>query len=70
MDLRFDAYEIRLQEISRKYLHARIEVYTWSGQTSQVVAVLESECHPRESNHVSFLSVIPKQQKRAHVSIV
>jgi hypothetical protein len=46
---------------SRKYLHARIQVHTGSGRPSQGAAVLESECRPRESNFVSFLSVVPKQ---------
>jgi hypothetical protein len=70
MELRFDAYEIRLQDLSRKYLHAIIQVHTWSGQPSQVAAILQSECHPRESNSISFLSIVPKQQKRVHISIV
>jgi hypothetical protein len=55
MDLRFDAYESSLHEISRKYL--------------QTAAILESECHRRECKLVSFLSVVPKQQNRTHVSI-
>jgi hypothetical protein len=61
MDLRFDAYESRLLELSRKYLHVRIQVHTWSGEPSQVATVLESECRPHESNFVSFMSVVPKQ---------
>jgi hypothetical protein len=63
MDLRFDTYESRCQELSRKYLHARIQVDTWSGRPSQAVAVLESECHRGECNSVSFLSVVPRQKK-------
>jgi hypothetical protein len=70
MDLRFAAYEIRLQELSRKYLHARIQVHMWSGRLLQFAAVLESKCRPRESNSISFLSIVPKQQKRVHISIV
>jgi hypothetical protein len=42
----------------------------WWWQPSQAAAVLESECRLRESNYVSLLSVIAKQQKRTHVSIV
>jgi hypothetical protein len=70
MDLRFDAYESRLQELSIKYLHASIEVHTWSRRLSQAVAVLQSECRLRECNSVSFLSIVPNQQNRTHVSIV
>jgi hypothetical protein len=70
MDLRFDAYESRLRELSIKYLHTRIEFYMWSGRPSQFATVLESECHMSESNSISFLSIIPKQQKSVHVSIV
>jgi hypothetical protein len=70
MDLRFDAYESRLQELSRKYLHAWIQVHMWSGWPSQAVAVLESESHRRECNSVSFFSIVPKQQNRIHISIV
>jgi hypothetical protein len=70
MYLWFDAHENRLQKILKKYLHVGIQVHMWSEQLSQVATVLESECRPRESNSVSFLSVVPKQQKRAHVSIV
>jgi hypothetical protein len=39
-------------------------------QPSQAAAVLESECHRREYNSVSFLSVVPKQKNRTHESIV
>jgi hypothetical protein len=70
MDLRFDAYEIRLQVLSIKYLHAWIQVHTWLGRPSQAAAILESERHRRECNFVSFMSVIPKQQNRTYVSIV
>jgi hypothetical protein len=69
MDFRFDAYANRLQELSRKYLHGRIQVHAWSGRLSQVAVVLESESHPRESNSISFVSIVPKQQKRVHISI-
>jgi hypothetical protein len=68
MDFRFDAYANRLQELSRKYLHGRIQVHAWP-RLSQVAAVLESESHPRESNSISFVSIVPKQQKRVHISI-
>jgi hypothetical protein len=44
-------------------------IYTWLGRPSKAVVVLESECHRRECNSVSFLSVIPKQQNRTDVSI-
>jgi hypothetical protein len=70
MDLRFDAYESRLQELSEKYLHAGIQVHTWSGQPSQAAAVLKSEYRRRECNSVLFLFVVPKQQNRTRVSIV
>jgi hypothetical protein len=70
MDLRFDAYENRLQTLSRKYLHALIQVHTWSGQPSQVAAVLKYKCRRRECNSVSFLSVVPEQQNRTHIFIV
>jgi hypothetical protein len=70
MDLRFDAYESRVQEIFRKYLHMRIQVHTWPRWPSQVTDVLESECYPRKSNSVFFVPIVPKQQKRVHVSIV
>jgi hypothetical protein len=70
MGLRFDAYESRLDDLSRKYLHAWIQVHTWSGRPSQAAAVLEFECRRCECSSVSFLSVVPKQQNRIHVSIV
>jgi hypothetical protein len=70
MDFRFDAYENILHGLSRKYLHARIQVHMWSGRLSQDAAVLESESHPCESNSISFVSIVPKQQKRVHIFIV
>jgi hypothetical protein len=36
MDLRFDAYESRLQELSRKYFHAWIQVHTWSRRDEEI----------------------------------
>jgi hypothetical protein len=38
-----------------------LKVHTGSGRPSQGAAILESECRPRESNSISFLSVVPKQ---------
>jgi hypothetical protein len=70
MDLGFDAYESRLQELSRKYLHARIQVNTWSWRPSQAPAVLESGCHKRECSSISILFIVPKQQNRMNISIV
>jgi hypothetical protein len=46
------------------------KVHTWLGWPSQAATILESECHRRECNSASFLSVVPKQQNRTHVSIV
>jgi hypothetical protein len=41
-----------------------------SGRASQAAAILKFECHQRECNSVSFLSVVPKKQIRTHISIV
>jgi hypothetical protein len=42
----------------------------WSGWPSQFGDVLKFESRPRESNSVSFMSVVPKQQTRTQIFIV
>jgi hypothetical protein len=40
------------------------------GGRHKLAAVLESECQRCECNSVSFLSTVPKQQNRIHISII
>jgi hypothetical protein len=68
--MRLDPFERGLHKLSAKYWNGPIRVRMKSGLMSQDGVVMLSETSPCESPLLLILSIIPKQNKSARVSIV
>ena len=70
MDVIMDLLESRLDRLPVQSKNSQIGLHMKSWQPSQFVVALQFEFSPLESPPLLIISIIPKQNKSARVSIV